>query len=322
MSSGQDILYLGRADMAKLGISSREMVDEIETLIRGCAAGEVWNLPKTVIHPDSARLFMSTLAVTDRGGLAACKSLGLSQLNSERGLDHINALVTLFESSTGRPLAVMDGNWITAVRTAAISGLAARYLARRESSVITFIGCGVQARSHLDCFAELFPLAEIRAVGRGRENLERLCDQARERGLRAVTGKSPADALTGADLVVTTVSHAATLEPFLAATDLGPGTFVTMVDLMRPWQQPTLPAFDRIYIEDLEQERTMPAPMVDLAMVNGDLHDLINDESAGRRTPDERVAFAFRGLALGDLGLAALAYRAARRQSVGTWLPR
>ncbi|SEQ84140.1 ornithine cyclodeaminase/alanine dehydrogenase [Nitrosomonas sp. Nm51] len=70
---------------------------------------------------------------------------------------------------------MLDGGWVTAARTAGLSAVAAKRLAKIDSSVAAFIGCGVQARSHLKVFADLFPLTEIRAFGRGAENRDKLC---------------------------------------------------------------------------------------------------------------------------------------------------
>ena len=322
MDHPDSILYLCQADMLALELNPVDMVDELESLFKGCATGEVWNLPKTASHPDEHRLFMSTLAYSDGNGLAACKSLCLNQHNPNRGLEAANALITLFDAKVGLPVATMDGNWITGVRTAAVSALAARYLARADSAVIAFVGCGLQARAHLEVFGPLFPLREIRALGRGAANRDRLCSLAEERGLRAVASNCAREALDGADLVVTTVPHLSGAGSFLDANWLPPGAFAAMVDLARSWHSSSFPAFHRFFIEDLAQERTMPDPMLDLDAVSGDLHDLVGDSGNHRQSASERLAFAFRGLAIGDLALASLAYRAAVRLDIGTRLPR
>ena len=322
MSVRDSLLYLTQAELSGLGISPPAMADEVETLLRACSAGEAWNLTKTAVNPDPERLFMSTLSVADTSGLAACKSLGLNVHNPERGIAPINALITVFDSTTGEPLAVMDGNWITGVRTAAISAVAARQLANPDASVAAFIGCGVQARTHLDAFASEFGLREIRAFGRGTPNRDRLCEKAESMGLAAVASASAREALEGADLVITTVPHLTDAGPFLDASWLPPGAFAAMVDLSRSWQPETLTSFDRLYIEDLPQERSFEKPMVDLARVDGDLGDLVAPGGTPRQSAAQRTAFAFRGLAIGDLALATLAYRAATERAVGTVLPR
>ena len=224
--------------------------------------------------------------------------------------------MTLLDSETGVPLAAIDGNWVTAMRTAGLSAVAAKYLARPDASVAAFIGCGVQANSHLQAFAEMFPLEQIRAFGRGAANRDALCRRAEGMGLTAVASASARAAVSDADLIVSSVTLVTSgLAPFLDAGWLRPGAFATITDVGAPWRPDRMSAFDRIIIDDLEQEAAMDKPMVDPDLVSGDLTGLVRGEAPGRRADDETTAFVFRGLALGDLALAALAYQRVRASS-------
>jgi len=207
---------------------------------------------------------------------------------------------------------VVDGNWVTAQRTAGLSAVAAKHLARPDSASFAFIGCGVQARSHLDAFCDIFPLREVRAFGRGTANRDALCRAAEARGLTAVASETARDAIDSADLVVTSVTLLPRVEPFLDARWLKVGSFATMTDLATPWLPEGMAAFERIVIDDLEQEAKMDKPLVAPALVAGDLFGLVCGDFPGRKSAEERTAFVFRGLALGDLALAGLAYRRSR----------
>ena len=234
----------------------------------------------------------------------------LNPKNKEKGLSEINSLVTLLDSDTGLPLAVIDGNWVTAIRTAGLSAVAAKRLARPESSVIAFVGCGVQARSHLRAFSDLFDLQEIRAFNRGAENRDALCRTAESMGLVAHSCDQIEEAIRGADLIVTSVSWSQNTDAFIDAAWVKAGAFASVVDLGVPWIDESMDAFDRIIIDDLAQEAEMEHPMVDLSLVKGDLSGLVTGDVDGRLTKDEKTAFIFRGFALGDLALATLAYQA------------
>jgi ornithine cyclodeaminase/alanine dehydrogenase-like protein (mu-crystallin family) len=118
--------------------------------------------------------------------------------------------------------------------------------------------------------------------------------------------------------VITSVTFSPQLVPFLDARWLPPGAFATVTDLAAPWLPDGMRAFDRIVLDDLEQEAQMPKPLVDPALVTGDLTGLVIGDIPGRRSPEERTAFVFRGLALGDLALAALAYQRARQSGKGS----
>lgn len=312
MSEPENLLYLPSGELESMSISTNEVIAMIEHLIKGCAESRTWNAPKVTITPADGRYMMATLSASDDPPYLAVKSLVLNPKNRDKGLSDINSLVALLDSDTGLPLAVIDGNWVTAVRTAGLSAVAAKRLARPESSVIAFVGCGVQANSHLRAFAEIFPLQEIRAFNRGPENRSALCRAAEKMGLVARSCDRIEDAVSGADVVVSTITWSQSVKRFIDARWLKPGVFASVVDLGISWIDDSMAAFDRIIIDDLDQESQMENPLLDLSLVTGDLTGLVTNAVGGRRTKDEKTAFVFRGFALGDLALAALAYQHVR----------
>jgi ornithine cyclodeaminase/alanine dehydrogenase len=196
-------------------------------------------------------------------------------------------------------------------------------LARGESATAAFIGCGAQARGHFEAFAELFPLREIRAFGRGVSNRDALCQLARARGLNAIASETARAAVEGADIVVTTLPLVPPPVPFLDARWLKEGSFVAMVDLALPWHSESMASFDRVVIDDLAQEAAMAKPMIEPDLVAGDLTGLVCGDVPGRQGAGERTTFAFRGMAVGDLAIAGLAYvRAEAAGAFGARSPR
>ena len=111
--------------------------------------------------------------------------------------------------------------------------------------------------------------------------------------------------------MVTSVPLNAPIDPFLDAGWLKPGAFASITDASVPWHRQSYTAFDRVFIDDVEQEQQMSKPMIDTRLVTGDFTGLVNDDPPGRTDPSQRTAFLFRGLALGDLALAVLAYQRA-----------
>jgi ornithine cyclodeaminase/alanine dehydrogenase len=310
MKDPTSLPYLSGSALEGLTITTKEIVRSIEKAIIDQRRGKAWCAPKAVVMPDE-RYIMATLSVTDEPRIVVTKSLVLNPRNSDRGLASINSIISLIDSETGLPLAVMDGNWVTAKRTAGISAVAAKHMARNDSASIAFIGCGVEARSHLDQFADLFPLREIRAFGRGHANRDALCRIAEARGLKAVASETARDAISSADIVVTSVTYSPNFKPFLDARWMRPGSFATMTDLTAPWFPESMADFDRIVVDDLEQEKKMNKPMVKPELVIGDLTQVVCGDLAGRTSAEEKTAFAFRGLAVGDLAVAGLAYQRA-----------
>ena len=250
MTATSPVPFVSEAELARLPITTGDAVAMIEKLIAGRAAGHVWTAPKAAVAVPDARYIMTTLAAADDPPYLAVKSLLLNPRNPDRGEPLMNSVVTLQDSGTGRPLAVLDGNWITAVRTAALSVMAAKRMALPIAETITFVGCGVQARSHLRGFAELFPIKRIIAYGRGQANIDALCVLATELGIEAIVEERLETALGEADIVVSSITREPGAPPFVDAAAVRPGAFAAITDLARPWIGSSLAQFDRIIIDD------------------------------------------------------------------------
>ena len=203
------------------GLSVSRIADEIEHLFAERAAGRAWSTPKSMILPPDGRLLMTMMAASDDPPLMAVKSLVMNSANPEQGLPQINAQVTLTHGQTGEALATIDGNWVTEIRTAALSLVAARRMARPEAASLALVGTGVQGRSHLRAFASEFPLERVFLVGRGRGNLDRLAALALDLGVEPIECDAEA-ALQAADLAVTSISYTKETTPFLDAAWIKP----------------------------------------------------------------------------------------------------
>ena len=302
------MITLNAEVLSGLGIKPADIADAIEYAFAERAAGRAWATPKSMILPPDGRLLMTMMAASDDPPVMAVKALVMNSANPEQGLPQINAQVSLLDARTGVPLAILDGSWVTEVRTAALSLAAARRMARGDARSVAFIGTGVQARSHLRAFAAEFSLEEVRIAGRGRENIERLAALAREFSLTPEECDAES-AIREADMIVTSISYTPDTQPFIDGAWVKPGAFVAVTDTFVPWRRETLD-FDRIVIDDLEQERAMEKrklwPLDDIA---GDLGGLLDGSVAGRVSDGERTLFAFRGHALADLAAATLAWQ-------------
>lgn len=315
MHTGDDFLYLPDSTLEGMGLSPADVADAIEAALIAKSEGRLHTTPKSAILPGDNRYMMSTLAVGD-DGFVVVKQVSLCPENPGRGLPTINGAIMVLDAVTGKLRAMVGANWITAVRTAALSAVAARRLADPASETVTFVGTGVQAHSHLAAFADLFPLKRVRAVGRGQANIDRLCDAARSMGLEAEASASPEAALEGADLVVSSVTLDYSTAPFLDARILKPSAFAAITDLCIPWRPEGMDAFGTIVVDDREQEAESAKPMLPYDRIAADLTELVSG-SAPAVTTDKPRAFAFRGIALGDYAAAVLAVKQAEASGVG-----
>ena len=317
MHLSEDFLYLPDATLEAMQIAPGDIADAIEAAIADQAAGSLHAAPKSALMPDAERYMMSTLAVGDRQNLTVLKTVAVCPDNPGRGLAAINGAILALDAQTGLLRALLGANWVTAVRTAALSLVAARRLADPASEVITFVGTGVQAHSHLDAFASLFPLRHVRILGRGQANIDKLRAAAEARGLTADVAESPEAALRGADLVVTSITLNYDVAPFLDGRWLKPGAFAAITDLGIPWSDTGKAAFAPLVIDDRAQEATSPKPLAPPELITADLSEMISGKVAVARDPDRASAFIFRGHALGDFAATALAVARAEAMGVG-----
>lgn len=308
MVEPDSIPYLSEQVLSGLNLSFGEIADEIEKTIRARANSKVWSAPKASFTTPDGRYVMSTMAVADEPPYLATKSLLLNPRNPEQGHPLMNSIVTLQDSETGIPLALLEGNWITAKRTAALSTVAARRMAAPDARVIAFIGCGVQARNHLAAFCEFLPIEMVVAYGRGRTSIDALGDTACKLGLRYTVAETPDEALKDADLVVSAITRVPGRNPFVDASFIKPGAFAALTDLGDPWVTESLSTFDRIVIDDTAQEAVMKDKLAPSDLIHGDIAGLVQNETPGRSRDIDRTAFIFRGYAPADFALATLAF--------------
>lgn len=315
MHTGGDFLFLPDTTLENMGITTPEVADAIEAALVAKSEGRLHVTPKSAILPGGGRYMMSTLAVGDDGFIVV-KQVSVCPLNPGRGLPTINGAIMVLDAETGLLHAIVGAKWITAVRTAALSAVAARRLADPASETVAFVGTGVQAHSHLAAFAHMFPLKRVRVVGRGRANIDKLCAAARGMGLDAEASEAPEAALRGADLIVTSLTLDYTIEPFLDARWLKPTAFAAITDLCIPWLPEGLAAFGTVVVDDLKQEAESEKPMLPYERIAGDLTGLVTGGGV-ERIPGKPAAFAFRGIALGDYAAATLAVRKAEATGTG-----
>ena len=318
------LLYLSREDVEAVDLPMADIVAALEEMFREKGQGNVEMPPKPGIHTRPDAFIHAMPAYIPSLEAAGMKWVSGYPGNQARGLPYITGLLVLNDPLTGIPLAVMDATWITAMRTGAATALAARYLARPDSSTVAVLGCGVQGRSNVHALATLFDLKKVRAFDphpeRVREYARDIQDQL---GLEVVPAANPRDTLRGADLVVTAGPILKDPDPVIAADWLEPGGFASAVDFDSYWQGAALEQADKIATDDLAQMeyyrgegyfgQTPPA--------YADMGEFAAGLKPGREREDERIIAMNLGIALEDMAAGIRVYRAAVEGGIGTRLP-
>lgn len=326
----QPLLVLTRRDLESL-LSPPALMDALEAAFRGYAAGHVIVPARTVVPSgeDGALLVMpaSWRAVGGAAGALGTKLVTFYPGNRARGHPTHLASYLLLDAATGAPLALLEGTWLTSLRTGATSAVAARRLARPESVAVACFGTSVQARSQLRCLAAAFSLRRITVMGRDPDRARQFArTMADELRVETTVAGDPRAAVAGADIVTCATTSPT---PLFDGATLRPGTHVDAVGAFRPdtreLDTETLRRSTVVvetYAGVLAEAGDLLLPMkegaIDRADVAAELGDLVTGRHPGRRTADEITVFKSVGFALEDLATAQLAYRLARERGVGT----
>jgi ornithine cyclodeaminase/alanine dehydrogenase-like protein (mu-crystallin family) len=236
--------------------------------------------------------------------------------NHHHGLPSHQGLIMLFDEDTGTPLAVMDGSYITAMRTGGTAAVAARLLAREDASVLAILGAGVQGGSHLETFTRIRDFKEIRVASRDSEKAKALA----ARHPRAAVARSFEAAVRGADVVACCTD---TREPILAREWLKPGVHVSSVGgTFGPELDSATIGAGRVFVE-WRGAATNPPPAGAIELQGLDekrlteVGEVLAGTKPGRLSGDEITIYKSTGHAAEDAAAARLVYDRAKAEGVG-----
>lgn len=246
-------------------------------------------------------------AVSEAG--VGVKLVSLTPANPDRSLPFIHASYVLFDAETQAPEAVLDGSALTALRTAAVSGLATRHLSRQDAHRLVVFGAGVQATSHLEAMCVVRPVTELVVVSRSRSKAQALVEDGLGRGLAARLGES--DEVVDADLICTCTTAE---EPLFDGSLLPPGAHVNAVGSYRPETRELdtrTVRRGRVVVETREvafaEAGDLLIPIgegaIEAADIVADLAELARGATV-RRSPDDVTVFKSVGMAFEDLVVA------------------
>jgi ornithine cyclodeaminase len=315
------VLILGHDDVLA-ALSPEDCADAMAAVLAAHARGEAKMPLRSMVPFEGAAGFMATMPAW-RGGsdpVFSLKSLVIAPGNPARGLDTHQGTVTLFDGSTGQPRAILDASAITSVRTAAVSAVATRLLARSDARVLAILGAGVQGRAHLRALPAVREFDEVRVYSPSVEHAQALADG------RAAVANSAEEAVRGADVVVLATSSA---EPVISRDWLSPGAHVNAVGASVPSSREldveTVAACS-FYCDSRESVRNEAGEFrlaVEQGAIAGEDHvraelgEVLAGMAPGRTGPEELTVFRSLGLAVEDLAAAERAVTVARARGIG-----
>jgi alanine dehydrogenase len=322
-----EILIVSQKEVPEL-LPMSECIDVMSEALTALSRGEtVMPLRSIVPLPDGTGLLASMPSLFPTAGVMGIKVISVFPGNEGTELESHQGAVLLFEAGRGRLLAAVDASEVTAIRTAAVSGVATRLLARDDAGDLAILGSGTQARTHLEAMLAVRPIRRVRVWSRTRRRAEGFARRERERhGLPVEVAATPREAVDGSDLVCTTTSAT---EPVLRGEWLASGTHVNAVGFAGPQGREVdteAVVRSRLFADRRESILNEAGDFLIAKSegavgddhVIGELGEVILGKVDGRTTSEDITLFESLGLAIEDLAAADHVYRRAVETGRGT----
>ncbi len=325
---------LTESDVAAV-LTMDDLIDAMAEALKSFSSGRVEQPVRTTIAVDGNQAFYATMPALVRAPAAAmgAKLVTVFNGNASRGLPSHLAAIVLLDPETGALRALLDGRFITEARTAAVSAVSSRLLARPTAKSLAIIGSGVQARSHLEALSRVHQLRQVTVWSRTRANREAFVEWARgprpnDPKIDAISAVDHAgEAIVGADVIVLVTSSPT---PVLENGWVKPGAHIICVGACRPNQReidPALTARARVFVDSRAAALVESGDIVMGIQEGRFTSDHIVAElgevaagAPGRRSDLEITIFKSLGMAVEDVTAADLAFRRAVERGLGTEL--
>jgi len=298
-------------------------VDAVEDISRKQASGEVVVHPRRRFEISGGNFFHYMAAADYTAGYLAMK-----QYTYVRG--KLRFLVPLYEMASGELVALIEADYMGQLRTGAASGVATKYLARRDARVGAIIGTGGQAKTQLEAIAAVRKLDSVTVFGRDPEKREAFCKEMSQRiGVPVRAAASASEAVRGAHIVCTATTA---VQPVVNGADLTSGVHINAIGAnhahKRELNDEAVASADVIVVDSIEQSRQEAGDLI--IAFHGDescwtgvkrLSDVVAGKTTGRTSDTEVTLFKSNGIASWDLAVAMKVYKAAREKALGRELP-
>ena len=313
------MLWLSESEV-RAALSPAELIGAMESALAAFSAGKIVQPMRTVLEIGPLAFFAVMPAFDGERSVAGAKLVSVVAANAEKGLPTHQGLIALFDGENGEPISVVDGRYITEVRTAAVSAVSVGYLARPDANALGILGSGVQARSHLAALSTVREFTDIRAWSPNSEHLRRFAEEC---GVCAA--RSAEEAVRGAGVVVVATQA---ITPAIEAEWVAPGAHVIAVGACRPNHRevdPELMARARLVVDSRAAALRESGDVVQgiaegrfgADHIHAELGEIVSGGRPGRQSSEEVTLFKSLGLAIEDVAAAHLAYRAARKGGRG-----
>jgi alanine dehydrogenase len=313
-----ETLILTRKEVEQV-LTIEDVIPAVEDVFKAFAKKKARTPPIlhwTVEQPRGS--FAAKCGVADEWGLSALKfSCGFPENPSKHGIPTTLGTIVLSSHQNGAPLAIMDGSYITAVRTGAAGAVAAKYLARGNSRSVGIVGTGVQGRMQALALSKVIKYEKILAYDKVAESKEKYAlEMSAKLGIPVKEVESVEDAVKGVDILVTATPSA---QPYVKAEWIGNGTHITSIGSDRHGKQELQEAvYKKAKLVTDWREPALEKGLFSSEDIYAEIGEIIAGTKKGRENDQEITIFDSSGIGLQDLAAAKVAYEKAKNKGLGT----
>ena len=325
-----DVLFVSQEEVPDL-LPMPACMESMERALSALARGEAQLPLRSILWlPDKSGALGLMPAAIAPDRVLGVKVISFFHGNEGTELDTHQGAVLLFEAERGRLLAIIDATSVTAIRTAAVSGVATKLLAREDAGDLALVGSGVQARTHLEAMMQARTIRRVRVASQSLDRAQRFAArESKRRGIPVDAAATVREAVTGADIICTVTSAR---EPIVEGSWLSPGCHINAVGSSVPFARELDTAAvvrSRLYVDRRESALNEAGDFltpkkegaIGDAHILGEIGELLIGRVPGRRSPEDITLFKSLGLAVEDVASARHIYEEARRSGKGRFLP-
>lgn len=319
-----EVLWLAQEEVKSV-MDMKSDMQVVERAFRQHGLGRVQMPPKSYLYYTAYNGDLRTMpAYLEEENVTGVKIVNVHPSNPAHGLPTVMALIVLISPETGAPIAVMDGTYLTDIRTGAAGGIAAKYLARKDSKVIGMVGAGNQAKAQLRALCEVFEPELVKVVSRTKESSEQFIREMADITPCEILHEEKIEKVCNCDILVTTTP---TRKPIVKAHWIKKGTHINAIGadaIGKEELDPELLIRSKIIVDDMVQalhSGEVNVPLSKHYISENDIHaqlgEVITGLKPGRTSEDEITIFDSTGLAIEDVASAHLVYERAISKGLG-----
>ena len=320
-------LILSQKDVARVA-DVKSAIRAVEEAFYEYGLGRARMPPKIYLDiPEFAGDFRAMPSYVRKFKLCTLKWVNAHPQNARFNLPAVMAVLIVSDPVTGFPLAIMDGTLVTSLRTGAGGAVAAKYLARKNSSVVGLVGCGVQARSQLEALRRIFKIQKVNVWGLEKALVKRFIRKMKRKNEAMTAAQNIRECIRDADIVVTTTPSR---KPIVQPAWVKEGTHINAIGADAPGKEELDPGIlkkAKVVVDDIAQashsgEINVPFHKGILRPkdIYATLGEIVAGKKKGRTGAKEITVFDSTGLAIQDVAVASLIYRQALKKKIGRYV--